>query len=66
MPIDNTQEAIQILKYGESNLHKASNSVNLNSSRSHKIFSIKIVALRKTATVTQLSFCDLAGLERSK
>jgi hypothetical protein len=66
LPIDNTQEAIQILKYGESNLHKASNSVNLNSSRSHKIFCIKIVALSKTATVTQLSFCDVNIVEWSK
>ncbi len=71
MPIENTQEAIKILKYGEKNLQKASNSINLNSSRSHGIFCLKIVALeemnkKKTATVTQLSFCDLAGLERSK
>jgi len=71
IPISNTQEAIKILKYGEKNLQKASNTINLNSSRSHGIFCLKIVALedvqnKKIATVNQLSFCDLAGLERSK
>lgn len=64
MPIENTQEAIQILKYGQKG---ASNSRNLNSSQSHDIVCIKIVALEemnKTATVTQLSFCDLAERRR--
>jgi len=71
IPIRNNQEAYKILKYGEKNLRKASNNINLNSSRSHGIFCLKIVALedvqnKKIATVNQLSFCDLAGLERSK
>ncbi len=51
------------------NLHKASKSCDQNSSKSHVIFCLKIVALEetnKTATVTQLNCCDLAGAEKSK
>ena len=46
----------------------------MNSSRSHAVFCLKIVSLEEdannktsyTASINQLSFCDLAGLERSK
>ncbi len=52
VPVFNTYEAIKILKYGERNLQKASNSINFNSSRSHAIFSLKIVSLSFDSTVT--------------
>ena len=45
IPIKSTAEAIKILKYGEKNLQKASNSINMNSSRSHAVFCLKIVSL---------------------
>lgn len=48
IPVFNTREAIKILKYGEKNLQKSSNSLNLTSSRSHAVFNMKIVALTNT------------------
>ena len=36
-------DAILILKIGEKNLKKASNNVNKLSSRSHAVFSIKLI-----------------------
>jgi kinesin family member 20 len=73
IPIFNTAEAIKILKYGEKNLQKASNNINTNSSRSHAVFSLKIVRFDNVdsqnkgmkASINQLCFCDLAGIERS-
>ena len=47
IPISSTMEAIKVLKYGEKNLQKASNSINLNSSRSHAVFCLKIVSLEE-------------------
>lgn len=60
VPIFNTLEAIKILKYGERNLQKSSNSINMSSSRSHAIFNLKLVAIEKhsvgssTASISQL------------
>ncbi len=51
VPVFNTYEAIRILKYGEKNLQKASNSINSNSSRSHAVFCIKIVSVSYGTTV---------------
>lgn len=59
VPIFNTIEAIKILKYGEKNLQKSSNSINMSSSRSHAIFNLKLVAIEKypggssTASISQ-------------
>lgn len=59
VPIFNTIEAIKILKYGERNLQKSSNSINMSSSRSHAIFNLKLVAIEKypggstTASISQ-------------
>lgn len=47
IPIANTKEAIRILKYGEKNLQKSSNSINMNSSRSHAVFCLKVVSLEE-------------------
>jgi hypothetical protein len=41
--ISNTDEAIEIREYGQKNLQKASYNINTNSSRSHAVFSLKIV-----------------------
>jgi hypothetical protein len=52
VPVFNTREAIRILKHGEKNLQKSSNSINTNSSRSHAVFCLKIVSIEH---VTQAS-----------
>ncbi len=52
VPISNTYEAIKILKYGEKNLQKGSNTINMNSSRSHAVFCVKIVSVSFGTTVT--------------
>lgn len=62
-------EAFQILQYGLHNLRYAATGLNAHSSRSHGIFSIKLVQYARTAKTTQVSyfnFCDLAGSERLK
>jgi len=73
VPVFSTNEAIRILKYGEKRLQKSNNSINASSSRSHAVFCLKFVAIERdatgvsdhsTVTINQLSFCDLAGIER--
>ncbi|XP_074641317.1 uncharacterized protein LOC141899063 [Tubulanus polymorphus] len=64
-------EAFQILNIGQRNLRIASTKLNHNSSRSHSIFSLKILRVVKKenpnmARISMLSFCDLAGSERSR
>lgn len=62
-------EAFQILQYGLHNLNYASTGLNSHSSRSHGIFTIKLLQYSKTAKATQIScfnFCDLAVSERLK
>lgn len=62
-------EAFQILQYGLQNLNYASTGLNSHSSRSHGIFTIKLVQYCRSARTTQISlfnFCDLAGSERLK
>jgi hypothetical protein len=49
IPVFNTREAIKVLKYGEKNLQKSSNSVNQASSRSHAIFCLKLVSIENSA-----------------
>lgn len=72
IPVFNTNEAIKVLKYGEKNLQKSCNSINSTSSRSHAVFCMKIVSKETSSidggasmvSINQLSFCDLAGIER--
>lgn len=62
-------EAYQILQYGLQYLQYASTTVNSHSSRSHCIFTIKLVQLsanKKDFIVTFFNFADLAGSERLK
>ncbi|XP_063911405.1 kinesin-like protein subito isoform X2 [Zophobas morio] len=63
------EEAYQILQYGIHNLNYAPTQVNSHSSRSHSIFTIKLVQVSKSdggSYVSCFNFCDLAGSERSK
>ncbi|XP_030841974.1 kinesin-like protein KIF20B isoform X3 [Strongylocentrotus purpuratus] len=67
--VNNADEAYRVLKIGQRNLSIAATKLNHCSSRSHCIFSIKILRVvdvddPHVARVSHLSFCDLAGSER--
>ncbi|KFP06148.1 Kinesin-like KIF20A, partial [Calypte anna] len=67
--IQSTEEACKILKIGNKNRSFACTRVNEQSSRSHSIFSIRLLRLTDehqpcVLGVSELSFCDLAGSER--
>jgi kinesin family protein 20 len=67
--VNSADEAYQALMIGRENLHFAATKLNQQSSRSHCIFTIKLVkvadpAMPHLARVSILSFCDLAGSER--
>ncbi|NWH57670.1 KI20A protein, partial [Geococcyx californianus] len=64
-------EAWKLLKLGRKNQSFASTHKNQNSSRSHSVFSIRILHLQRNgsetdAKISELSLCDLAGSERCK
>ncbi|XP_062986824.1 kinesin-like protein KIF20A [Elgaria multicarinata webbii] len=63
------QEACKILKIGNKNRSLACTRINQQSSRSHSIFSIRLLRLSDEDVphilgVSELSLCDLAGSER--
>ncbi|KFQ40261.1 Kinesin-like KIF20A, partial [Mesitornis unicolor] len=67
--IQSTEEACKILKIGNKNRSFACTRMNEQSSRSHSIFSIRLLKLSdehqpRVLGVSELSFCDLAGSER--
>ncbi|NXX44631.1 KI20A protein, partial [Tricholaema leucomelas] len=67
--IQNIEEACKILKIGNKNRSFACTRMNEQSSRSHSIFSIRLLKLTdehqpRVLGVSELSFCDLAGSER--
>jgi len=67
--VSNADEAYKILKIGQKNRRIASTKLNQCSSRSHCIFSVKILRVVNVdnphvARVSRLSFVDLAGSER--
>ena len=67
--VNNAEEACKLLKIGRKNQKIASTKLNQNSSRSHCIFTLKILRVVDTkephvARVSRLSFVDLAGSER--
>ncbi|XP_053320160.1 kinesin-like protein KIF20A isoform X2 [Spea bombifrons] len=68
--VQSADEAWKILRVGRKNQSFASTHMNQNSSRSHSIFSIRILHLQgkndMTPKISELSFCDLAGSERCK
>ncbi|RXG52194.1 Kinesin-like protein KIF20A, partial [Armadillidium vulgare] len=68
--VKSREEALQILEIGKQNLHFAATKLNHHSSRSHCIFTLKLVRLSDPlnphlARVSMLSLCDLAGAERA-
>jgi len=67
--VSSADEAYQALMIGRENLHFAATRLNQQSSRSHCIFTVKLVRVADPnsphlARVSMLSFCDLAGSER--
>ncbi|XP_069828966.1 kinesin-like protein KIF20A isoform X2 [Dendropsophus ebraccatus] len=68
--VQSADEAWKLLRVGRKNQSFASTHLNQNSSRSHSIFSIRILHLQGnndfTPRISELSFCDLAGSERCK
>ncbi|XP_051870593.1 kinesin-like protein KIF20A [Pristis pectinata] len=68
--VGDAEEAWKILKVGRKNQSIASTHVNQNSSRSHSIFSIRIIHVsedwKSILQTSELTLCDLAGSERCK
>ncbi|XP_077360510.1 kinesin-like protein KIF20A [Festucalex cinctus] len=70
--ICSAEEAWKILRAGHRNQSFASTHFNQNSSRSHSIFSIRVLHIRPDAEsgqnmhISELTVCDLAGSERCK
>ena len=74
VPVSSSDEAYQLLMIGRQNLQFAATKLNQQSSRSHCIFTVKVVRVAgevsgpvpNLARTSMLSFCDLAGSERIK
>lgn len=68
--VQDVEEAWKLLKVGRKNQSFASTHLNQSSSRSHSIFSIRILHLHGEGDIvpkiSELSLCDLAGSERCK
>ncbi|NWS96627.1 KI20A protein, partial [Mionectes macconnelli] len=69
--VQDANEAWKLLKLGRKNQSFASTHMNQNSSRSHSVFSIRILHLQRgggevVPKISELSLCDLAGSERCK
>ncbi|XP_030046009.1 kinesin-like protein KIF20A [Microcaecilia unicolor] len=69
MCVNSTEEASKILKIGNKNRSLAFTKMNHQSSRSHSIFSIRLLRVSVedepcVLGVSELSLCDLAGSER--
>ncbi|XP_042161892.1 kinesin-like protein KIF20B isoform X1 [Oncorhynchus tshawytscha] len=67
--VNNSEEAYKVLKIGKKNQSFSCTKLNNVSSRSHSIFSIRIlriedVGIPRVHTISELSLCDLAGSER--
>ncbi|XP_037127972.1 kinesin-like protein KIF20B isoform X3 [Syngnathus acus] len=66
LQVDNADEAYQVIKLGKRSQSFASTGMNRLSSRSHSIFSIRVLRIKDTGVVavSELCLCDLAGSER--
>ncbi|XP_030010929.1 kinesin-like protein KIF20A isoform X1 [Sphaeramia orbicularis] len=70
--VRSAEEAWRILRAGRRNQSFASTHLNQNSSRSHCIFSVRVLHIRPEADsgqpmhISELTVCDLAGSERCK
>ncbi|XP_077052466.1 kinesin-like protein KIF20A [Siphateles boraxobius] len=70
--VQSAEEAWKVLKVGQRNQSFATTHLNHNSSRSHSIFTIRVLHVKPQAElgqvtrISELSVCDLAGSERCK
>ncbi|KAL7869066.1 hypothetical protein AOLI_G00130540 [Acnodon oligacanthus] len=67
--VNSADEAYKVLKIGRKNQSFSSTKLNSASSRSHSVFSIRILRIEdmgvpRVQTISELSLCDLAGSER--
>ncbi|XP_031655517.1 kinesin-like protein KIF20B isoform X3 [Oncorhynchus kisutch] len=67
--VNNAEEAYKVMKLGKKNQSFSSTKLNLLSSRSHSIFSVRILRMEdaripRVNSISELSLCDLAGSER--
>ncbi|KAJ3611488.1 hypothetical protein NHX12_021503 [Muraenolepis orangiensis] len=64
--IHSMEEASKLLRFGNKNRSAASTKMNQSSSRSHSIFTMKLLTISGTTVerVSEFSLCDLAGSER--
>ncbi|XP_056599926.1 kinesin-like protein KIF20A [Triplophysa dalaica] len=64
--VQNVEEASKVLRVGNKNRSAAATKMNQSSSRSHTIFTIKLIRIDGTDVqgLSDLSLCDLAGSER--
>ncbi|KAL1462781.1 hypothetical protein WDU94_014589 [Cyamophila willieti] len=68
--VHSCEEAYRVLRFGKSHLSVAPTELNNKSSRSHCVFSIKLVKVdprnEQLINVSSFDICDLAGAERQK
>ncbi|XP_024861473.1 kinesin-like protein KIF20A isoform X2 [Kryptolebias marmoratus] len=64
--IQNLSEAFKVLQFGNKNRSAAATKANQSSSRSHSIFTMKLLKIdgQTVKRVSEFSLCDLAGSER--
>ncbi|XP_070608446.1 kinesin-like protein KIF20B isoform X2 [Erythrolamprus reginae] len=66
--VSNSEEAYKLMKVGLRHQRHGSTKLNANSSRSHSIFTLKMLKIDSETTrvmqVNELFLCDLAGSER--
>uniref|UniRef100_A0A673CDK0 Kinesin-like protein n=1 Tax=Sphaeramia orbicularis TaxID=375764 RepID=A0A673CDK0_9TELE len=64
--VHNLSEACKILQYGNKNRSAAATKMNQSSSRSHSIFTMKLLKTDgdTVKSISEFSLCDLAGSER--
>ncbi|XP_077052844.1 kinesin-like protein KIF20A [Siphateles boraxobius] len=64
--VQSAEEASKVLRVGNKNRSAAATKMNQSSSRSHSIFTIKLIRLdgEDVQGLSDLSLCDLAGSER--
>ncbi|XP_043960556.1 kinesin-like protein KIF20A [Gambusia affinis] len=64
--IQNLSEANKLLQFGNKNRSAAATKMNQSSSRSHSIFTMKLLKIdgQTVERISEFSLCDLAGSER--
>ncbi|XP_061661797.1 kinesin-like protein KIF20A isoform X2 [Syngnathoides biaculeatus] len=64
--IQSSSEASKLLQFGNKNRSAASTKLNQSSSRSHSIFTMKLLKMECNTVkrISEFSLCDLAGSER--